>query len=954
MFRRVFEDLTEPYQDVAQGTQQLQTYFNVTLPNAVLSQDNKFPLSDLSKTGNQQLTETKPIAKDEYVKLGLNGDLLGRRQAACENTQGRDAFDHLTNLVSSQEPLARARCGWMYNVSNPQDGKGAFGIESAPWKTDAEGTWMWDLADAKRKVHIDLCRQVEDCDDLATYPYKGRCAWCKSSGKAVPVVGGRLAYPSDPNCTCGVNNLAKSTSECPRPNPVIYTPEGASQRKTCDPREDGTFTRDCYIVKARQAGCRDQGTLIQALRSGSDMNYLDTLEQNFAYKTYQNRARQPVSESILRQGKASLPQALNEFRRINAQGASRANQGLAFAARDLCLNAGEIDKFDFCVELTDSTNPPFSLDCLQKEFLRAGGQRTGLLFPAPDNIAKEWNSQTTWGAVKRKILMLRDLTKSDNRIVQEDAMDNFLGVPLENKTQPLYTPQPGVETFYFTYIPHDPKQGIFLGRRITPTIPTINQNMDINGRRGQGNKNDNITVLYLTNVVTNTERSIRVRVTGDDGYVLVYNKPFYGSGGWKFNKPWWSWWGWGWWWWGWWSEERRSADYGRYKQESDFGASYPRSTNGTNGEVSRQWLQPPTSEQGKCSGWDVQIGDKCYQQRYSWWGWGGWHVYDDPQGTSPCFKLTPNRANIIKGFWYNHYGGLFSKVEYADNCANTPRSHSWQIGGEFKEFSPAMCSLTQEAFAPMISFEVENNDEVFLAGTNYNFMDRRLGDMKIQWRVDAAAPTIQYWNRSWRNRGIPRGNGAMTVNAGQGLAATFGIKMHSFMTMTLCCEFQQVPGSGGVAANFHMAPTGSLSYLQIRILGSGDYSSGTLAIYDGSQGTISVDDFPIKTNTPYLIVFEVLREQETDMNSMYGCRIGIGKLTDLQNDPTAITYSQPVRYANRMTLENPDSGDFRQMYIRGDVGWTIYWNHFFDYALKGDNLKREARNNWTSFYKNPA
>ena len=275
MPRNVNNSKKEPFVgSVNQRAEALNTYFSSTLPNPILVADPTLPIASLTESNRPGTTGISALNLNTQVQTGLSSNLLDQRQAACEGAGSGDKFQHLTNLANSQDPSSPGRCGWIYNVQNPQQGAGAYGTSSAPYKRPINGQWMWDLKEAKQKVHAHLCRQVQSCGDLASPMYQGRCGFCSSSGKAVPIENGRVAYPYDPNLTCEATGIITAAGSCP---PLPTAPSGSSsipgtpgyvQTDVCAALPNGALKRDCLIQKATQAGCQNTGTMIQALRTG--------------------------------------------------------------------------------------------------------------------------------------------------------------------------------------------------------------------------------------------------------------------------------------------------------------------------------------------------------------------------------------------------------------------------------------------------------------------------------------------------------------------------------------------------------------------------------------------------------------------------------------------------------------------------------------------------------------
>jgi len=314
---------------------------------------------------------------------------------------------------------------------------------------------MWNLDAAQQKYHTAICQQVKGCEDMGASIYKNRCGWCKSPGKAVPIVGSSLAYPFNSNTTCPANNLIIGSGNCgggvsSSPGAVSMSKSATSivngsmgyggldqieappPAKPCAPLPNGAYSRSCLLEKITSAGCKDEGSLYRGVRSGSDNDYLSFLRDQQSWSVYQQRAKLPLNESSLKSGKFNIIDTLNDIKKVEEQASSRIKSGLKFADRDLCYKQGEINQFDFCSEIQDVASGPFTLDCLQKAFLRGGGQIAGKAYPTVNNMT-EWNSFRTWGDVKGAVQKMFSDTRSNNRKVQTKAMRDFYGIQMEQK-----------------------------------------------------------------------------------------------------------------------------------------------------------------------------------------------------------------------------------------------------------------------------------------------------------------------------------------------------------------------------------------------------------------------------------------------------------------------------------------------------------------------------------------
>lgn len=417
------------------GTADIKKYYSKTLPNIIFNNDPNMDLVKLTNTINPYTSETKSVLDNDWKKnidINSNGALTSQL-AACENTGNGNQFSHLSSLASSVDTNSHMRCGWVYNTANYTEGRGALGIINGPLKTSASGTWMWDLNAAKKRYQTDICKNITDCGDIGASMYNGICGWCKKSGKAVPINGNQAAYPFHPNTACPPTKLVTNAASCPAPGTVI---ESFINSSACTPLASGALSRDCLLQKVAGAGCSDAGSLYQALRSGSDNDYINVLRNQQAWSVYQDRAAIPLDTTGLKTGKVTIADALNGFSRVQDQASSGANGGLQYAARDLCFKAGEIDLYDFCSEISDSQNGPFSMECLQTTFMKAGGQNSGRAYPSSSNAAM-WNGLGTWAAVKTAIQKLYNDTRSTDRVIQENAMLDFYGIQLEDKKTPI-------------------------------------------------------------------------------------------------------------------------------------------------------------------------------------------------------------------------------------------------------------------------------------------------------------------------------------------------------------------------------------------------------------------------------------------------------------------------------------------------------------------------------------
>lgn len=351
----------------------------------------------------------------------------------------------IDDLLASQNPKSQVRCGWLYSPPTsslnpiPQLSKGALGTADGPvYPADPSAPqqrWFWDLAQAKQQVLQDRCRALRNCQDTNSASYAS-CGYCPETGQGIPVDStGAPLYPTNPRLSCPVQPVTDPT-QCPPP--VVPSPAAGPTHppaNPCAPQNspgDGRLSATCLASLVREAGCSDSGALAVALTTGAAPgDYMAGAKQLKSLQVYNQRSKVPFPISPFSQGNTTVALALSAVQQVASQtGPSSAPPatGLAAAARDLCLQAGAINSFNFCQELADTTPPPYDLSCLQNLFTSMGGQPSGNLYPTTQNQASYWNMKPSWGTVRAAIQQLLQNTKSSDAYVQGQAMQALYGI----------------------------------------------------------------------------------------------------------------------------------------------------------------------------------------------------------------------------------------------------------------------------------------------------------------------------------------------------------------------------------------------------------------------------------------------------------------------------------------------------------------------------------------------
>jgi len=958
MFSGFYKGIVEGFGSLTESDkakqEEIRFYYGEKRPNAVLSsRDKDIPLASPSLTymgndvsNNAKLSRREAPLNDKWLlpNNALSKDLMSARQAECESLGGaKDQFQHLSNLAANVDPKSRLRCGWVYNTANPSSGRAAYGTIDGPFDTSAKGTWMWNLQDAKKKYHISICKSAKNCEDLGNDMYTGRCGFCTTSKKVIPIEGGIAAYPYDGNLACASSSVIRTVDSCPKPPPPPPpgSPAAAAYQASkglCDPLYGGRIPRDCLIMKAKQAGCSDDGALVAALKTASDTNYLDTLKGASSYSLYQQRAAIGLSETALNSGKLTVSDALNEFQGLYENASSSANLGLKSAAADLCFSKGTLEDFDFCTEIQPGTQGPFSLECLQKAFKRAGGQETGSMYPTGTN-RDFWGSRNTWQDVLNTLDVMKSKTTSVDRGVQQEAIESFYGIPLEDRSLPFLGDINNVEIFWFTPDTDLKTPGllasVFLGRRIRSQIPLLTGSPSLPGAN-----NKTGAFIYFTQIKVRDDISVKMRYSGDSGFIFSKNQPM-------------------------------SSTYSTFSADvtdKEFSSYLPT-------------IADPSASIATAGSWKFGKTTVNVITGYYMGNGNNFKLEYKQDSTVPaeckCFGKPSADGNIrvytqdecqsgLSGNWYSNgeclksgggsWSAFCSGLNSQTSCAN-----DWSL------YPPGMLYLTQDPYAPMISFEVRQKYQQY--NCDYPFCDKRLGARKMKWQnYGSTGPVPNYVGTSKDTNMFPLRKSFMEFRNGAGMNSMFLMKMFSFMTMTIMVRFRSLPATGVKASPFILWSNASTDYPSIFLTGL----TGTTARVDvgglwnlttsNQTSAYGVTTPPMTTSGPvievnqtYLITLNAIRTNEADVSTLSSLQVGAARITDLQNDPSSMKYSQPLTWPNKLKLENPDTSAGVFMLVKSDgafiqrnwsVNFDIFHIQMYDYLLSGENMKHAARGDW--------
>jgi hypothetical protein len=481
----MFASFKEGFNDTFEFRQSMDNVFNNILPNFV----------GTTSEGARIVRENPNVALRLDAAIADNiGGQSGKVVIPQANTifQSIEASPHLQNLneicktstvdelISTTNPADKYRCGWIYQRDPtgiaPKISTGYLGSRSGPLQLFGQspaGQWFWDLDAAKRQMLLDKCSHVATCEHLGSPLLGGDCGFCTGASKKSIVIGrdGKPLYPTMIGQSCPADKIVTSRDQCPPPPPPApprrdpegnIIPEPQTPMTVCRQLPNGKIGRDCLVQQLKLGGCSDTGSLAQALRNSRDpRDVLATIRPNQAFMVYQERSPAKLKDDIMMDGSIAAEAALADFTSLYTEAQGAQPTGLRAAAQDLCLRAGTIEEFDFCSEIQDSATPPFGLDCMQKEFKRAGGLPAGDKYPTTRNMA-DFSIYPTWGTYKEFVRDLARRTQSTDPEIQAFALKDFMGINRETLGKPKLPFINAYELFAFRW--HSNDDALFMGR----------------------------------------------------------------------------------------------------------------------------------------------------------------------------------------------------------------------------------------------------------------------------------------------------------------------------------------------------------------------------------------------------------------------------------------------------------------------------------------------------------
>ena len=537
MFRRLAESFESGNQNSSSHStfiKEQNKYFDI-LPNII-------PSATSGLTGFDTAIQSVNANGTNYLKPAVNypDDIFMKDTSPKLAKQLKQcASNDIDQLIASKNPNAEIGCGWLYSPPiagspYPQVSQGFLGNDNGPINSFDPPTykkWFFDLQLAKKQILMDKCKALKTCEDVDSEVYNGVCGFCMDMNQGIPIDGaGKALYPKDSRASCTPESIVLAKSKCPPPPTVNedgsdsgYDGQGPQPivDRTCVPVND-RLSSACLHRQVISAGCKTSGSLAIALQGSSNPDdYIDNLRNSDAVQIYNRVANPLMNLDIFTQGKTTTIAALQEVRHIVKNTTQSATSAIGAAARDLCLQRGDINKYDPCNDLSDTATSPFYIVCLQNIFQKMGGQPAGSMYPSESNITT-YNSMGTLGAVKQYLNQIIANMKSKDYNIQRTAMTQFLGISPDKLIVRAPYKQ-GIEVFWFVAVPGNPSRVAgFLKRTIERDIVQLPNGPS---RISQLGGIPYGCMVQLTDIRAPVDTNVAFQVLVDDGFWVGVNQP---------------------------------------------------------------------------------------------------------------------------------------------------------------------------------------------------------------------------------------------------------------------------------------------------------------------------------------------------------------------------------------------------------------------------------------------
>jgi len=390
---------------------------------------------------------------NRFSAAGLSQVLQGQgdtteQEEYCRSFQGAESLPKV--IADQDQDKLPIRCGWRYKRSpgggRPLVSQGALGTINGPLNAKADPLgggveWIWNLKKALNRHATDYFTALPPTADglvaaQAAYPNL-QIGYCTSS--RLFIVLDSAGNPA-PGYSCASANIVRDASRFPQQSQTVagsMATQNANQLTTCmTPGLDPSLGRDCLLQAVRTQGCSTDGTLYQAIEGtrASASSYNTFLLTQPSFQTYQSKqGGNALTADLFRKDRGTWEIATREIQKLSQNAQAATDPLVKVAARDLCLESGSFDVYDFCSDLTDTAPlEAVDLQCIQKQWQEENGKPAGLLYPSRKPLTGDLARLTTWGAYKNFVTQLKTKTNSTDPIEQRNAIKDFLGVQISS------------------------------------------------------------------------------------------------------------------------------------------------------------------------------------------------------------------------------------------------------------------------------------------------------------------------------------------------------------------------------------------------------------------------------------------------------------------------------------------------------------------------------------------
>jgi hypothetical protein len=505
-------------------------YFN-SLPNMILSGTSGLKGFDTAT----QSVDTMGQGYQQPVVKNPNNIFIQDSSPDLNKMAKQCSASSLDQLIAMKNPNAAIGCGWLYTPPNqgspyPVVSQGFIGNSAAPlqnYNPPDYKKYFFDLQLAKKQMLLDKCKALKACGDVDSDVFNGTCGYCSDTNQGVPIdTVGQPLYGGDPLGNCSPQSIVTSSINCPPPPGSGPGPQPVID-KTCQ-SINGRLSATCLYDRLLTAGCSDNGSLAIALSGSPDpSDYISNIRNGDAVKIYNRVANPPLNLDVFSQGATTVDVVLQEAQRLAGNAKLPSNTATGAAARDLCLQKGAINGYNFCLDLPDTTPPPFDMGCLQQIFRKMGGQPTGTAYPNTSTI-NTYNSMGTLSAVKQYITTLIQSMSSSDYNTQRTAMIQFLGISPERLiTRVPY--QQGVEVIWMVAREGYPNQVAAIMKRTIETdivqfAPGSTGVIPQLASTAPG-FSQYVSMIQMFDLRAPSDFTTKFSITIDDGFFVAVNQP---------------------------------------------------------------------------------------------------------------------------------------------------------------------------------------------------------------------------------------------------------------------------------------------------------------------------------------------------------------------------------------------------------------------------------------------